>query len=117
MRPVRHVFLRAFLALLALLTTAAPAVAAVGEGVLAARAGRSPVVVHVEDARRAQCPYVHADDCVLCAVLALGALPGAVRAADAPLTIAYRGAPAPETTVRPIWRSRDARHARGPPTG
>lgn len=117
MRPVRHAFVRALLALLALVTSAAPAAAAVGEGVLASHAGRSPVVAHVEDARQAQCPYVHADDCALCAVLGAVALPGAVALAPARATVACRVAVPVRAGTRPARRSPGTRHARGPPTG
>ncbi len=117
MRPLQHALVRAFLALLALLSTAAPAAAAVGEGVLATRAGQASVAMHAEDSRHARCPYVHADDCALCAVAAAHALPGTVRTADAPATTACRAAELPEAGGSTAQRSIAARHARGPPTG
>ncbi len=118
MRPVRHVVFRALLALLAVLTTVAPAAAAVGEGVLASRAGRSPVAVHVEDGRRAQCPYVHADDCLLCATVGAHALPGAAsRPADVPDVVACAVAAIPDAATWPAPGSLSTRQARGPPTG
>lgn len=117
MRPVRHVILRAILALLALVTAVAPAAASVGEGLLASYAGRSPVVVHIEDGRRAQCPYVHADECVLCAVIAVHALPGAVGVADVRPLVRCHVLDIPEAATWPAQGSLSARHARGPPTG
>lgn len=117
MRSVRHAFVRAFLALLAVLTVAAPAAASVGEGLLASRAGRSPVVVHVEDARHAACPYVHADNCVLCGVLTLQALPATVRVPRLARTIAGARIVAPDTVARRVLGAAAAPNARGPPQG
>ena len=118
MRPVRHVLVRAVLALLAILTTVAPAAAAVSEGVLATRAGRSPVTVHVEDGRRAQCPYVHADDCLLCATIGAHAIPAAaLRPVDVPAVVACAVAAIPDAATWPAPGSLSTRQARGPPTG
>ncbi|HEY0779182.1 MAG TPA: hypothetical protein VGD56_14525 [Gemmatirosa sp.] len=115
---LRHPLVRAFLALLAFVATAAPAAAAVGEGVLAARAGRSPIAVHIEDARQAQCPYVHADDCALCAVLAMHARAPTAGWTASVAPAAPRPVPAlPEAATWPAQGSLATRHARGPPTG
>ena len=83
--------LRALVAVFALAAALAPGVAAVGEGVVAAGAGRGPAVAHIEDARHPSCPFVHPADCALCAcVVALAAPAEPPRLAsvryDAPLT-------------------------------
>lgn len=116
MRPVRHFVFRAILALLALVTAAAPAAAAVGEGVLASRAGRSAVVVHIEDGRRAQCPYVHTDDCVLCGAIGVHALPTTVGASDETRLVHCHVVDLPDAATWPASGSLSTRHARGPPT-
>ena len=116
MRTFRLALVRALVALLALVSAAAPAAAAVGEGVLASHAGRSAVMAHAEDARRPQCPYVHADDCVLCALLALHALPH-VRADRAVANGVRRESVVLGAAARACDRTVAAQRARGPPTG
>ena len=107
--------LRAITAVLAFTAVLAPSAASVGEGVLAAGAGRGPAVTHVEDARRPDCPFVHAADCVLCACASLLALP-----APLPRVAAIRREAEPTPAARQeFWRAVAvaAAPARAPPVG
>ncbi|MDF1505368.1 hypothetical protein, partial [Roseisolibacter sp. H3M3-2] len=71
----RPLVLRLLALLLALFQSASPALAAVGDGALAAANGGGPVVAHVEDGQYDGCAPVHAADCALCAYLQVAAEP------------------------------------------
>ena len=114
-RLLRRARLRAAVALLAFVAAGAPSIAAVGEGVLAASAGRGPAVAHVEDARHPSCPFVHPADCALCACVALLAMP-AVAPRLAP--VRHEAPPTPAARQE-FWRAVAvaAAPARAPPVG
>ncbi len=107
--------LRAITAVLAFAAVLAPSAASVADGVLAAGAGRGPAVAHVEDARRPDCPFVHAADCVRCDCASLLALP-----APLPRLAEIRREPQPTPAARQeFWRAVAvaAAPARAPPMG
>lgn len=105
--------LRVLAVALALLQAATPALAAVGDGLLALRGGPRALAAHVEDRSQAGCPAVHAADCAVCAFLTVAAehrsepLPY-VRPAARPIR-------APEPPTAPAAPSRGPPTARGPP--
>jgi hypothetical protein len=61
---------RVFLAALAIVQVAVPALVAIADAELALRSG-GPAVVHVEDHTGRACRAVHPDDCALCQFLSL----------------------------------------------
>ena len=109
----RPLLLRILAVVFALLQSASPAVAAVADGVLLARAGGQPVVTHVEDRQQPGCTPVHAADCAICQFVTLAAEPVSFGSPFVVPAARIPAAQAPDVARAPTPRTRPA--ARAPP--
>src|SRR5688572_19307326 len=105
--------LRVLAVLLALVQSASPAAAAVGDGLLARQGGGQPVVVHIEDRQHEGRPPVHATDCALCAYLSVVAEPASSGLPFEPAPARVAAARAPVVALAATPRALPA--ARAPP--